>query len=71
MKALQCEKCGTDAKLPNGKPYLIGRAPTFHRRSPFRYMCAGCGHLCEVTAEAYTSLPEVSFQKLKELGVHV
>ena len=60
-----------DAQLPNGKPYLIGRAPTFHRRSPFRFECARCGRLCEITAEEYTRLPEVPLQKLKEFGVCV
>jgi DNA-directed RNA polymerase subunit RPC12/RpoP len=71
MKALQCSTCGMDAELPDGKPYLVGRAPTFHRRSAFLYMCARCGHPSEVTAEQYARLPEVPLPRLKELGVHV
>ncbi len=71
MKALLCRTCKTHAMLPNGKPYLIGRAPTFHQRTPYLYKCSVCEMANEISASEFNLLPELTASELKEHGVRM
>jgi hypothetical protein len=71
MKVLQCQTCNGPAILPDGKEYLIGRAPTFSGRRPFQYPCAHCGRTSEITAVGFARLPELTMEEIKQRGVRV
>lgn len=61
--------CQGAARLPDGTPYYIGRAPADIASRPYRYRCSGCGHYTLLTAVAFNSLPDATLQQLDVDGL--
>ena len=70
MKGLRCPNCPGArtapgiAALPDGTPYLMGRAPS---EFPFRYSCAACHHSMLIYAADFSRLPELTIAELEKM----
>jgi hypothetical protein len=72
VKALPCQRCKEVALLPDGKPYVVGRAPTFPSRGAFTYGCSRCRQAWDfnsITATEFARLPTLTLADLRKLGL--